>query len=118
MNQQFKLEEFAQFVLAFLSTLYFEFDWWLFWALLLTPDIGMLGYAVNTSIGALTYNLFHSKTVAVILVLMGLQLTKDSLLFTGFLLYGHSAMDRIFGYGPKYSDDFKHTHLGHLGKRE
>lgn len=27
-------------------------------------------------------------------------------------------MDRIFGYGLKYSDDFKHTHLGMIGKKE
>jgi hypothetical protein len=25
-------------------------------------------------------------------------------------------MDRIFGYGLKYSDSFYHTHLGMIGK--
>jgi hypothetical protein len=32
----------------------------------------------------------------------------------GVILFGHSSMDRIFGYGLKYSDSFQHTHLGML----
>ncbi|TAG51385.1 MAG: DUF4260 family protein, partial [Runella slithyformis] len=32
----------------------------------------------------------------------------------GIILFAHSAMDRIAGYGLKYEDAFKHTHLGWL----
>ena len=32
----------------------------------------------------------------------------------GIILFGHASMDRIFGYGLKFSDNFKHTHLGNL----
>ncbi|HAJ82706.1 MAG TPA: DUF4260 domain-containing protein, partial [Zunongwangia profunda] len=32
------------------------------------------------------------------------------------ILFGHSAMDRIFGYGLKYEDNFKNTHMGWFGK--
>jgi hypothetical protein len=31
-------------------------------------------------------------------------------------LLGHSSFDRVLGYGLKYDDDFKHTHLGWIGK--
>ncbi|MDA1193538.1 MAG: DUF4260 family protein, partial [Candidatus Poribacteria bacterium] len=29
----------------------------------------------------------------------------------GAILIGHSAFDRLLGYGLKYPDAFKHTHL-------
>lgn len=34
------------------------------------------------------------------------------------ILFGHSAMDRIFGYGLKFNDNFKNTHLGWIGKKD
>jgi hypothetical protein len=36
----------------------------------------------------------------------------------GVILFGHSAMDRIFGYGLKFDDDFKNTHLGRIGPKD
>jgi len=35
----------------------------------------------------------------------------------GIILFSHSAMDRVFGYGLKYPDSFKNTHLGKIGKK-
>ncbi|MEO5584504.1 MAG: DUF4260 family protein [Flavobacteriales bacterium] len=32
------------------------------------------------------------------------------------ILYGHSCMDRVFGFGLKFGDSFQHTHLGWIGK--
>src|SRR5580658_1521608 len=37
-----------------------HFHWWLF-ALLLAPDLFMLGYLVNPKIGAAIYNLVHTS---------------------------------------------------------
>lgn len=42
-----------------------------FWALFLLPDMGMLGYLVNTRVGAITYNLCHHKGIAVACYLAG-----------------------------------------------
>jgi hypothetical protein len=36
-------------------------------------------------------------------------------LFVGILLWAHSSLDRIMGYGLKYPDSFQHTHLGTVG---
>lgn len=116
MNRQLRLEEFVQFIFAFALTLHFNYDWWLFWALLLTPDIGMLGYIVNSKVGALSYNVFHHKGVALAIFMLGFHLDHSTLIFIGILLFGHSSMDRIFGYGLKYPDDFKNTHLGMIGQ--
>jgi hypothetical protein len=46
----------------------------------------------------------------------GITSIGSELLFAALVLYGHSSMDRMLGYGLKYADDFKHTHLGWLGK--
>jgi hypothetical protein len=76
----------------------------------------MLGYWVNTQIGAFTYNLFHHKGIALMIYAAGLFTVSPLWQFVGLLLFGHSAFDRIFGYGLKYNDNFKNTHLGWLGR--
>lgn len=91
-----------------------DYPWWLYFALILAPDIGMLGYAINTKIGALTYNIFHHKGIAVVLLAVGMYFQIPLLELTGIILFGHASMDRLFGYGLKYKDNFKHTHLGEL----
>jgi len=35
----------------------------------------------------------------------------------GIILFGHSSMDRMFGYGLKLGQGFKYTHLGIIGKK-
>ena len=72
----------------------------------------MLGYAVNTKWGAFTYNLFHHKGMAIAIAAVGFFSGNPMVLFIGLLLFAHSAFDRMMGYGLKYADSFKHTHLG------
>ena len=91
-----------------------NFSWWWYLALFLAPDLSMLGYLVNTKVGAVAYNLAHHKAVAIGFWLVGFKLANEPLMFAGILLFGHSSFDRLFGYGLKYNDAFKHTHLGWL----
>lgn len=117
MKTLLKLEEGAELLLAIvLAYTTLPFAWWWYWALFLTPDVGMLGYAVNARVGALTYNLLHHKAVAIACYVLGLYTASAELQFTGLLLFGHSAFDRLFGYGLKFPDAFKHTHLGWIGE--
>jgi hypothetical protein len=116
MKNLLKLEELAQLCLAILG-LYLQplhFAWWLWPILFLSPDLGMLGYLINTNVGAVTYNLTHHKLVAVLFIIVGYLLMQPVYTFTGLLLYAHSSFDRVLGYGLKYPDNFKHTHLGWL----
>jgi len=78
----------------------------------------MLGYIINARVGAFTYNLFHHKAVAIGCWLAGIVMQHTELQFVGLLLFGHSAFDRLFGYGLKYADNFKNTHLGWIGKHK
>jgi hypothetical protein len=118
MKNFLKLEEAGLFLLSLV--IYSELDtpWWLFGALLLAPDIGMLGYIVNERVGAFTYNLLHHKGVAVVLYLAGIQYHLPVIAIAGIIILAHASMDRIFGYGLKYADAFKHTHLGWIGESE
>ena len=82
--------------------------------MILLPDLNMIGYAVNTRIGAATYNFAHHKAVAITVLLSGWYLSNSGVELVGIILFGHASLDRIFGYGLKYPDAFKHTHLGQL----
>lgn len=77
----------------------------------------MVGYLINPKIGAWLYNFFHHKLLAIVVLILGFWLKIPIVEFTGIILLAHSAMDRIFGYGLKFEDDFKHTHLGPIGNK-
>lgn len=114
MQNSIKLEEVAMFLISILLFAQFDYAWWVYMVFILAPDIGMIGYAVNTRIGAITYNLFHHKGIAIAVGSLGFYLSNSELQLAGIILFGHASMDRIFGYGLKYPDSFKHTHLGNL----
>lgn len=116
MQRLLTLEEAGQFILSAFLFYQTNYSWWVFPACILLPDISMLGYVINTKTGAILYNIFHHKLVAVLILLLGYFMKIDVLVLVGIIMFGHSAMDRIFGYGLKYFDNFKHTHLGWIGK--
>jgi len=116
MKNLLKLEEFAMFGLSIFLFSQLNYAWWWYPLLILAPDISMLGYLGNAKAGATLYNLVHHKAVAIGFGLVGFQLANEPLLFTGILLFGHSSLDRIFGYGLKYNNAFENTHLGVLKK--
>jgi len=118
MKHLLQMEQLAQLAIA-VTVLFFipqPFNWWQCVLIFFAPDLGMIGYVINTRLGAWTYNLTHHKLVCVAIILTGLFLGIDWLLATGILFYGHSAFDRLMGYGLKYEDAFGHTHLGFIGK--
>lgn len=89
---------------------------WLWFILFFTPDVGMLGYLINTRIGAVIYNIFHHRGLALFIATVGYLMHNDAIVAVGTLLFAHASFDRIWGYGLKYKDSFKHTHLGSLEK--
>jgi hypothetical protein len=116
MKTLLNLEELAQFVLAFVLYVFAGDTWWHFFAWLLAPDLSMIGYLAGPGIGAVIYNFFHHKALAIAVFIAGIYLDIEWMSLSGLVLLGHSAMDRIFGYGLKYLDSFSHTHLGWIGK--
>lgn len=116
MKTTLKIEELAQFILGIIVFSTLIYDWWLFPLLLFLPDISMLGYLVNPKIGAISYNFFHHKAVAIAVTVLGMYSVDFLVTLIGVILFSHASFDRIFGYGLKYSDSFKNTHLGKIGK--
>ncbi|MBW1295988.1 DUF4260 domain-containing protein [Aquimarina litoralis] len=117
MKTTLQLEELAMLVLGIYHFSVLSFSWWLFLALFLVPDIGMLGYLINTKVGAFCYNIFHHRGLAILIYLIGVHFSNDYLLLCGIILFSHIAFDRILGYGLKYEKGFKFTHLGEIGKK-
>jgi len=105
----------------FILSIYFfdqiDVAWWWFLVLILSPDIGMLGYLAGPRVGAIAYNLFHHKAIAIVIFGLGWFFSMEWMQLAGIILFGHSSLDRIFGYGLKYVDSFHHTHLGWLPVR-
>lgn len=117
MKNLIKLEEAAMFGLCLFVLYQQEAQWWWYLLLLLGPDISMLGYLAGNKPGAALYNLFHHKVLAVGVFVGGLLLPDQMMQIIGIVLFGHSSMDRMFGYGLKTGQGFKYTHLGIIGKK-
>ena len=69
---------------------------WILFALLLVPDLSMLGYVAGGWVGA-AFGLLWGSPVVVALI-----------------WFAHKEMDRMLGYGLKYQTGFEDTHLGRL----
>ncbi len=117
MKTTLQFEEIAMLGLAIYLYSFLPYPWWLFLALFLAPDIGMIGYVMNSKIGAISYNIFHHKGLAILLYLAGIYVSNDILQLSGIILFAHASFDRILGYGLKYEKGFKFTHLGEIGKK-
>jgi hypothetical protein len=87
-------------------------SWWLFAALWLVPDLSMLGYLASPCRGARVYNAFHTYTIPITLGLAAWLLHANVLAPFALIWINHIGVDRLLGYGLKYSDGFTFTHLG------
>ncbi len=113
-----KLEELGLFLFGIYLFSQLNYVWWWFLVLILVPDFSMIGYAFGNKAGAFLYNLFHHRGIAILLYVFGLYSLNSLIQLTGIILFAHSSMDRMMGYGLKYNNGFKFTHLGEIGKKE
>jgi hypothetical protein len=118
MKNIIRIEEAAMFLLSIYLFAQLHFAWWWFPALILLPDLSMVGYLINNKIGAVCYDFVHHKAVAILLYILGLHFNNETLQLAGLILFGHSSMDRMMGYGLKYFEGFKFTHLGVIGNAQ
>lgn len=93
---------------------YHEYSWLLFILLLFVPDLSMLGYLANNKVGAKVYNIFHTYSVVIIVIFIGIMLVQPTILAIGLIWSAHIGMDRMIGYGLKYPTEFKDTHLNRV----
>jgi hypothetical protein len=111
-----RLEELGFFLFSIYMFSTLGFYWWLFPLLLFVPDLSMIGYIRDSKLGAIIYNFFHFRALALLLFVLGIYSSSPMVSLIGVILFAHSSLDRVFGYGLKFSDSFSHTHLGKIGK--
>ncbi|WP_268848051.1 DUF4260 domain-containing protein [Flavobacterium aestivum] len=116
MRKVIALEELGLFILGIYFFNQLEYAWWWFLVLILVPDFSMIGYIFGDKVGAFSYNLVHHRCVAIVVYLIGIYYTNSAIQLSGVILFAHSSMDRMLGYGLKYETGFKFTHLGEIGK--
>ena len=117
-NILLRLEGLALLVLGLIVYAKLAYSWPLFWSLLLLPDIALLAYLLNKEVGALAYNITHAKLLPALLAVIALVLGHPGALAVAIIWFVHIGMDRFLGYGLKYTQGFKFTHLGVLGERK
>lgn len=105
-------EGLALFILATGIYVHFVGDWVLFGVLLLSPDLTMVGYLANPKIGAIVYNLVHTIIAPIVLGVLSMAVGWQLGFALALILAAHIGMDRAVGYGLKYGDAFKRTHIG------
>ncbi len=95
-------------------------QWGRFAALLLLPDLAMLGYLAGPAFGARAYNAAHSVVGPLLLASAGVAFAAQAALLwpLAAIWLAHIGLDRLLGYGLKYGQGFGHTHLGRLGPRD
>ena len=102
----------------FALALYFyragHFSWGWFALLFLIPDLFMLGYLVNVKWGATSYNLVHTLSGPILLLLISYLTAKPTPAPFVRIWLAHIGFDRMLGYGLKYPTKFKDTHLRHV----
>lgn len=115
MRRLLVLEEVGLLTLAIFLLSQLDYSWWIFPVLFFVPDVSLFAYAGGPRLGAIVYNLLHHRGVGIVAYMLGVLVPSDLFQLVGLVILGHASFDRIFGYGLKYPDAFKHTHLGWIG---
>lgn len=111
LNMFLQIEGLAIFLGALVAYYLVGGVWWLFLLLCLAPDLAMVGYLVNTEVGARSYNLIHLYILPLVLAGVGLALESEIIMQVAIIWVAHIGIDRAIGYGLKYPTEFKDTHL-------
>ena len=90
--------------------------WGFFVVVFLLPDLSMLGYLSNPQVGAAGYNAAHCYVGPVLLGAASVLWLGQSGLGIALIWGAHIGLDRMLGYGLKFSSSFHSTHLGAMGR--
>lgn len=109
MKNSIKHEELAMTLLSiyFMFILDIELLWWWYIPLFFSPDLSMIGLLMKNNAGRLIYSVFHSKSLAIAVLLTGILLNINYLILSGLILFGHSSFDRLLGFGLPIKAEIK-----------
>ncbi len=116
MTYLIRLEELGLFLFSIYLFSALPFPWWYFPLLFFAPDLSIAAYLAGPRVGAVIYNIVHHRALDLLLYVAGLGLAVPILSLAGIIMFAHSTLDRVLGYGLKFPDAFTHTHLGRIGR--
>ena len=116
MKNLIRIEEAFIAILAIYLFTLLDYAWWWMLLLFIAPDLSFIAYAAGPRVGGIAYDLLHHRGLLIALYILGAALKIQPLQLVGLAFLTHSSVDRIFGYGLKYLDSPRHTHLGMVGK--
>lgn len=90
-------------------------SWVLFAVLFLAPDLSFVAYALGRRVGAVAYNAAHTYVLPAALFGAGFVLERGTLMGLALIWTAHLGADRLLGWGLKYPDAFRRTHLQQVG---
>jgi hypothetical protein len=94
----------------------FPHRWLLFALLFLVPDLSLLGYATRSGrFAAALYNSIHTSLLPLLLGLGGYLSGWRTGVALALIWFAHISFDRGLGYGLKFAEGFKPTHIQRAG---
>lgn len=87
--------------------------WWTFAVFFLAPDLSLLGYAAKSwpRFAAALYNAAHTYVLPLLLALAAAKAGWRIGELAAAVWLAHIAFDRLLGFGLKYPESFKQTHI-------
>ena len=85
--------------------------WLRFAILFLVPDLSLLGYLGGKRAGAVAYNVAHTYAIPALAFAAGLVLAHGLIMSIALIWAAHIGADRLLGFGLKYEDGRRPTHL-------
>jgi hypothetical protein len=82
-----------------------------FFGLFFLPDVALLPYLIGPRVGAFTYNLAHTTTLALALGAVAVAVGSMPVTLGALVWLAHIGFDRALGYGLKHAGSFKDTHI-------
>ncbi|RXH55355.1 DUF4260 domain-containing protein [Granulicella sibirica] len=113
-SQLLRLEDTTLFLATLILYQYLHGSWLHFALFFFIPDLFMLGFLLDSRIGATIYNLAHTLTLPILLFLAASWRHRLLTEPIAVIWAAHIAFDRLLGYGLKYPTGFKDTHLQRL----
>ena len=79
--------------------------------LFLAPDLSFLGLAGGPRVAAVAYDAAHTYVGPILLASVALIVEWGAGVQLGLIWLAHIGIDRALGYGLRYPDAFRDTHL-------
>ncbi len=79
--------------------------------LFLAPDLAFVGLLAGSRMGAITYDSVHTYVGPILLASASLIVEWTAGVQLGLIWLAHIGIDRALGYGLRYPDAFRDTHL-------